>query len=286
MSKLGSRAFRLNFDIFNEYSLSLTPSSWKISNPAGLEISSSTSTAAFWWKPFHYGLDIDPFIAGEVKYIFRELYGWHQRRGLCKGNDHDFHNRFGKIYFLDLASRYFKTPGTFVGWGFGRERVVLDSDSSKVVAKSLSSGLTAAKKALFTSEVDSSRLDPSFPWYLQELIDSGFDITVFVCGESRFCFQRSREDLKSLDWRSEIDLSGPPKDEWTLIEFTSAENDALQRFCEAGNIAWGRIDFMRNGAGELVFLEFNANGQWVFLDYSGKHCLVDHVCEYLLAATE
>jgi hypothetical protein len=32
---------------------------------------------------------------------------------------------------------------------------------------------------------------------------------------------------------------------------------------------------------ELVFLEYNANGQWVFLDYSGEDGLVEAVCNYL-----
>ena len=33
---------------------------------------------------------------------------------------------------------------------------------------------------------------------------------------------------------------------------------------------------------DLVFLEFNANGQWVFLDYSGEDGLVKAVSKYLI----
>jgi hypothetical protein len=45
-------------------------------------------------------------------------------------------------------------------------------------------------------------------------------------------------------------------------------------------IDWGRIDFMELN-NELTFLEYNANGQWVFLDYRNEIGLVDEVVEYL-----
>ncbi len=38
---------------------------------------------------------------------------------------------------------------------------------------------------------------------------------------------------------------------------------------------------MRRG-GELVFLEYNANGQWVFLDYQQKYGLLRSVVKYLV----
>ena len=37
-----------------------------------------------------------------------------------------------------------------------------------------------------------------------------------------------------------------------------------------------------NSKDNLVFLEFNANGQWVFLDYTGEIGLVKTVANYLL----
>ena len=34
-------------------------------------------------------------------------------------------------------------------------------------------------------------------------------------------------------------------------------------------------------SGELVFLELNATGQWVFLDIENKYGLLSHVVEWL-----
>jgi hypothetical protein len=36
----------------------------------------------------------------------------------------------------------------------------------------------------------------------------------------------------------------------------------------------------------MLFLEFNANGQWVFLDYSGEDKLVKTVATYLIGTGE
>ena len=281
MSILENRAFRFNYDIFHEYEVSISPSGWKVSNPAGLTISSDLSTGAFWWKPFNYGLQIDKYVSSEVRYIFRELYAWHLRRGLVKGNPPDYHNLKGKLYFLEEASKHFLIPDSFVGWGF--KSIPAGFSGLPTVAKSLSSEPTSDKKALFTTEVDSSRLDPNYPWFLQTKIEASHDITVFVCGNKKFCFEKSRDKLRSVDWRLDIDFDSPVKDDWEMIEFTNTEKESLDNFCIQADIHWGRIDFMRSNEGRLYFLEFNANGQWVFLDYERKNSLVEHVCEYLLS---
>jgi len=280
MSFLGKKAFRLNYDIFNEYDVSISPKQWKITNPSGHSIDSEISTSAFWWKPFNYGIQFDKYISAEVRYVFKELYAWHLRRGITKGNPPDYHNKFGKIYFLDIASRYFAIPESFVGWGFGDKFKISKRPNS--VAKSLASEPTSDDKALYTTEVDVQKLDPNYPWFIQDKVDASHDITVFVCGEKKFCFEKSREMLKSIDWRLEINTDTTLFDEWTRVDFSVDEQNALNKFCIDAKINWGRIDFMRSKTGQLFFLEFNANGQWVFLDYERKHRLVEEVCEYLL----
>jgi hypothetical protein len=47
-------------------------------------------------------------------------------------------------------------------------------------------------------------------------------------------------------------------------------------------VEFGRYDFMTVGdTDDLVFLEFNANGQWVFLDPFDKHGLLDCLTNWL-----
>lgn len=230
---------------------------------------------AFFWKAFHATAHDESFIHEEVKYIFREIYSWCLVRGRVKGNPPDFHNRYGKLAILGLAKHFFKTPKTLVTWGFTQPPHLRPA-----VAKSLTSGLTTTNQALFTKEVDSSRLHPGYPWFIQEKIESNYDVTVFVCGNRLLGFKRYRGDLKGLDWRAELDFTGE-REEWLYRDLSESEKRGIWSLCHSLGVDWGRIDFMEDKHGELVFLEYNANGQWVFLDYHNKYGLLDAVVDYL-----
>jgi hypothetical protein len=278
VSRLGKTVFRFNYDLFKDYKLAFTSHGWTIENPAGHFISSETVTTAFWWKAFNfYLLDQEKFIEEEVKYVFREIYHWCRLRGLVRGNPHDYHNHMGKMNILSIAKNYFSTPKTLACFALAGKDML---EESKVVAKSFTSGLTTTNKALFTTEVDLQRLDPSYPWFLQELIISESDETVFVCGENLFAFRKSRANLKGLDWRKEQDFENLTSNDWSPFDLTSDEFRKTSAFLKNLGVNWGRLDFMRRGR-DLIFLEFNANGQWVFLDYQDKYGLLDTVVEYL-----
>jgi hypothetical protein len=154
---------------------------------------------------------------------------------------------------------------------------------SSIVAKSLSSALTNTKASLLTTEVDTSRLDPKFPWYLQEKVESDFDITVVVCGEKLFAYEKTRKNLKGLDWRGEQTFN-PNIREWDKLKLMQDEINNIKAFCSSIKVDWGRLDFMRRD-GELVFLEYNANGQWMFLDYHEEDGILPTVLDYLLPNT-
>jgi hypothetical protein len=279
VSEIGSsNVFRFNYDLFKDYALEFTPSYWSIKNPAGHSINSQNVTSVFWWKAFNFYIqDQEEFIIEEVKYIFREIYHWCRLKGLTKGNPHDFHNHMGKMNILNIASQHFKTPETLVTFKLaGLDKL----PKKKFVAKSLTSGLTTTNKAFFTSAVNIDQLHPDYPWFLQERLDSKVDITVFVCGDEYFAYYRDRSNLTGLDWRAEQDFENPLNKEWLRFYLTSEQNQSIADFNNALNINWGRIDFM-GSTNELIFLEFNANGQWLFLDYSGEDGLVRSVCNYL-----
>lgn len=279
ISELGvSNVFRFNYDLFNEYELEFKPDYWKITNPLGLTIDSNSITSCFWWKAFNfYLLDQENFIVEEVKYIFREIYHWCRLKGLTKGNPHDFHNHMGKINILSAASKFFKTPKTLTSFKLGG---VVELGDISLVAKSFTSGLTTTNKSLMTTAVTKESLHPDYPWFLQELVVSDSDVTVFICGDEMFAYSRDRSNLKGLDWRVEQDFSGDTK-EWMRFELNPKNYTAVSLLCKDLGVNWGRMDFMEVD-GEMVFLEFNANGQWVFLDYSGEDGLVKSVAKYLM----
>lgn len=277
VEELGEKVFRFNYDLFNEYELEFRPNFWEIKNPTGRTINSNTVASVFWWKAFSYYLtDQEAFIVEEVKYIFREIYHHCRLRGLTRGVPHDYHNHMGKMNILSIASRYFATPQTLATF---RLAGVDKLGTCPVVAKSFASGLTTTNKALFTTAVETKALHPDFPWYLQEQIESPADVTVFICGQDLFAFERTRTDLKGLDWRAEqtfdVDV-----EEWKPIILSHDECKSAWALCKDLGVDWGRMDLMRRDD-ELVFLEYNANGQWVFLDYQQKYGLLRSVINYL-----
>ncbi|AWW46165.1 hypothetical protein DPM18_04690 [Polynucleobacter paneuropaeus] len=221
----------------------------------------------------------ESLIVEEVKYIFREIYNNCERKNLVKGNRPDYHNYMGKMNILAVASRHFKVPKTLVTFGLSGVEIF---NGTQVVAKSLSSGTTATNEVLFTTQVSISNLSPSSPWFLQDLISSDADVTIFICGKSLFSFSRDRGDLEGLDWRKTINTSS--NKEWEWFPLSDSDKVATYNFCAELGVDWGRIDLMSTPDG-LIFLEFNANGQWVFLDYTGKYGLVDTVVEYLTPAS-
>ena len=269
--------FRLNLDDFRKYQFDFSSEYWSITNPVGLEIDSKNASACFWWKAFMYQLDPDLYVRDEIKLIAESLYSWFITRNMTKGNPPYLESSWGKLRQGDIARKYLKVPPQKVGWG---EDFLASFDSnSNWVAKSLSGTLINSEKALFTTDVSPAELDPSYPWYIQEKIESDSDITVLAAGQNLHAFEKSRADLSGIDWRQEQFRS---KTAWKPIDLPSQEQNAIWAFLKEMEVNWGRMDFMRNETG-LQFLELNPNGQWVFLDPRNEFGLLSAVAEYLEA---
>jgi hypothetical protein len=275
--RLGNKVFRFNYDIYKDYSLELSPHCWRIANPSGHAISSENVTSCFWWKAFNFPLENeDNYIISEVKYTFREIYSWCRLKNIVKGNPPDFHNQIGKINLLKIASAFFPIPDSLVTFKCAG---LPNLASSSIVAKSLATAQTDSKAVLLTTEVIPEQLNPSFPWFLQKKIQSDWDVTVFVCNDSLYAYAKSRKNLKGLDWRGEQSLDPSQKD-WIKFELTPIQMKAINNFCREISVKWGRLDFMKV-EDDLFFLEFNANGQWLFLDYDGSDGILVNVLKYL-----
>lgn len=278
VAKYGDGVFRLNYDLWKEYSFAFTPEGWKITSPSGNEITSETVTTAYWWKAFaYYQTDDDKLISAEVRYIFRDLYGWCVNKGLAKGNSIGYHDRYGKMTILGIAKKYFHVPETLATINLGG---VDRFSGMEIVAKSLSSEVSSENTVLMTTQVNVDQLHPKYPWYLQKIINSDWDVTVFYCNGNIFPFKRSRADLKSLDWRLDQKFDYKEK-EWFPLEISQKDKESILALSNDLSINFGRYDFMIDENGNLQFLELNANGQWVFLDLSNEYGLLDCVVDWL-----
>lgn len=278
----GEGVFRFNYDLWHQYSVLYTPEGWSIENPAGLKITDQTASACFWWKPLqYYPGNVDRAIKEEVKYFLRDIYGWFRVRGLAKGNSPNFHSEMGKVNILSVAKKYFPIPRSAYSVGL----IGLDEFSDKLIVKSLASAQSDDKTVLMTTSVPSiEALDPKFPWFIQDEIESSWDVTVFLCGRGLFAFKRSRADIDGVDWRTEQDFSQATQ-EWFPFDLSEENSKHLLSLASELGVDFGRFDFMsdRKSLESLFFLELNAAGQWVFLDIADRYGLVDAVVSWLKA---
>lgn len=278
VERYGSGVFRLNYDLLYDYDIAFTEDRWSIVSPSGLKLTSDDVTACCWWKAFHYwNPNVAKYPAAENRYLCRDIYGWCALHRTVIGNPPDFHNRLGKMTILGVAKRYFNVPKTLATVNSSGVETL---QGSRVVAKSLASETTEEKKVLHTTEVELERLHPKNVWYLQQVVESRWDITVFYCNGKCFGFRRDRSDLEGLDWRvaQSFDYS---QQEWFPIELETAFIDKLKNISSDLGLEFGRYDFMENADGQLLFLEVNANGQWVFLDIKDEYGLLDSVVAWL-----
>lgn len=267
--------FRLNLDDFRQYQFTFSNEYWEIKNPVGLAINSESASACFWWKAFMYQVDTDKYVKEEIKVFAESIYSWFVTRGINLGNPPYLEQAWGKFRQADVASKYMTVPPQYLGWG--KDFLSGFNHDKEMVAKSISGNLTESAKALFTTEVEPYSLDPSYPWYLQEKVESEVDITIQVVGDKLFAFEKSRGELVGIDWRKEQFTSQAP---WVQVTLPPDDESAIKQFLAEVGITWGRMDFLRE-SGELKFLELNPNGQWVFLDANNESGLLSAVASYL-----
>jgi D-alanine-D-alanine ligase-like ATP-grasp enzyme len=148
------------------------------------------------------------------------------------------------------------------------------------IVKSLSSAQVSDEKVMYTTRVDTSQLAfAGNPWLIQEYVRAEADVTVQIVGSTLHTFERIRTE-KTVDWRKE-QLDDIGKSVWKVLPLTRHQEHAIRDFIAVIQVEWGRIDLLRTSEGELVFLEFNANGQFAFLDIDDRHGLITSVAKYL-----
>ena len=89
-----------------------------------------------------------------------------------------------------------------------------------------------------------------------------------------------RSTLTRIDWRNQEDVFNLEQ-KWKPFSLTEKQRGAVSAFLHQIAVDWGRIDFLRRDS-KLVFLEYNGNGQFGFLDPKHEFGILDGVVEYLL----
>jgi hypothetical protein len=271
---LETRHLRVNLDQPSTWNFDATPTTWSLSSQ-GIEVKNTDVVHGWWWKAFLDDFPMERYIKAEIEYMTRELYHELVSKGCFVGNDFLHHEYRGKRYYLKAAGKFMRTPETLISQQ-GKRRLTSDD----VIVKSLAATPFTSEKVLYTTRVDQNRLDFSNPWFIQEWVDAEFDLTIQVVGNRMFPFQRNRVSDQTVDWRKEQKYSSKVR-EWFPAQLSRLETQQIRSFLDSEKLTWGRIDLLRTVAGELLFLELNANGQFGFLDPLNELELFSTVAKYL-----
>lgn len=278
-----SRVFRFDIDRPEDFAWDFSWRGFVISNLQEKTSIDSDSLSSFYLrKPMyitHFDIPSDGCLANwcreETDELFEDFFRDCESRGLTtiirSRNAH-----FGKLRQMQTARKHFKVARWHIFHGILPDEL----KNGRWVVKALTGTAIGKGKSLFVKEVDPSKLDLSYPWFLQEKIDGEDEVTVVYLEGRSFAYSYPRSAVKSSDDVRLATLEDPSP--WKPCELSPTEESAIQAFMSETGYRFGRFDFIRKD-GELWFLELNPNGQWAWLDPDDTDGLISSIASAIIA---
>lgn len=149
-------------------------------------------------------------------------------------------------------------------------RAMLQRHGGEIIYKPLQSGVSwhnaETTWACYTSTIQegdlvADELLAAVPGIYQEVIEKAFELRVTMIGERAFATKIDSQQTEKgkIDWRLAYD-------ELTMVPFEMPSKWLAQcrALLEALGLVFGCIDFIVTTTGELIFLEINEQGQFLF----------------------
>jgi hypothetical protein len=262
--------FRFNIDLFAHYEVRFNKSEFILEDPTGRNVSvHDPNIRLLWRKPFLESVtwpeatEVEPIVRGNLGAVLRTMVNVQLLAGKSLLVMPFQDGNLSKLQQLRDADDYFSVPDYEFSIGRSSEF------NGEAVTKPLRALSTRDNKNFYSTLVDASQLQRPFPWFLQDPVIEGADVTaVYIDGKSWFyecSFERSRDQI---DWRVEINFEGQsrwqPWREGDSAEMQQRVTSLMGRW----RLRYGRLDFIRDQYGTLWFLECNPNGQFGWLDDS------------------
>lgn len=271
--------FRFNIDKPEDYTWDFSWAGFEISNiKTGVTINSSTLSSFYLRKPMYFTVfDIpkDGCLANwcreETDDLFEDFYRECEFRHLTTVI-HSKNAHYGKLRQMLVAEKYFKVAK----WHIFHGALPLELTHGRWVAKALTGTAIGKGKTFFVKEVDPTKLDLSYPWFLQEKIIGEDEVTVVFIKGVLYTYRYPRSSMGVCDDVRKATIEDDSG--WSRCELTASEQAAIRGFMAETGYQFGRFDFIRKD-GELWFLELNPNGQWAWLDEDNKDGLISSIAE-------
>lgn len=179
-------------------------------------------------------------------------------------------NRIGtnKIRQLVLASEFgFNVPRTLFSSNPDRICDFLGSlDKSLCVHKTITPYISPDGKMKYTSIVDTATIRSCLsevracPGIFQQFVKSSFELRITVV-DSELFVAKVRKSSDEPDWRRDVGA-----DIYSRFVVPSKFQDSLLAFHRRLGLVYAAYDFVVDERGELIFLEVNPAGQWLWLE--------------------
>lgn len=271
--------FRFNIDLWKEYSWSIDADGYELRDPAGRICRESEVGAVYDRKVMFDPVRIDVPAAGsaeawlrnEVLLIWSGIKDLAVHKGKCALIHPSPKGTWYKMRQMRHASTYFNVPA----WQMLHAAPV--ELAGAVVCKTNGVEPMGKGQILTVNRIDATRLDNSFPWFLQEeIISATHDVTVAYVNGKLFASEIPRGG--STDCRIAAFNNTAS---WSPCELKSHEQEAICCMMRETGLSFSRIDFLRGADGALHFLEFNPNGQFVWMDIKNERgmlsCIADEI---------
>lgn len=284
LDRLGERYFRLNFDLWASYKVNVSPDSFRVSDPVGRQIDLPTTAKAYFRKPSRNlkGDSLPRPVVDEMWECLRALVRLLWRRNklvLVEPFCESF--RLDKLAQLELAARFFRVPRT----SFASGEMPADHEDRTVIKSMVRDW--SPTEGIFTTMVELDKLNPRFCWFIQDLVDASYDLTVVYVRGQQFAFAIQRSFLaSSVDWRTQETMgSGGQQLDWRRVHLGAELERQIEGFMAAADLHFGRLDFLWDGAEILHFCEVNPNGQFAWLDVDDQNGLLSAVAKEIAPST-
>lgn len=147
----------------------------------------------------------------------------------------------------------------------------------------------------YSAGLYTSKVEPGFcnddnplkwqPMIYQKLIEKSFELRIVVMGQSIFCAKIDSQNASGgeIDWRIVQNSNSLNMSHYELDEANKAK---ILKFMAQMGLVFGSLDVIIEPNGDMVFLEINEQGQFLFLEerVSGMH-LLDAFSDFCISAS-
>lgn len=285
MDSLGDRVVRINNDRPHDLEFTVAAGGFVIADAYGRRVDRQNLTTVVLRK----SAPVEQGEGGEALYARREhtraiegLLDWIERlMPRAMPMSHRAMSRATKFVSACVATEHFNVPDwifTSKPSGCALQRPVVKNLCGLPIAEA---GPDGKGTMLYVQEVCCTDLAEHWPWFLQEKVESRYDLTVLYLGGECHALRLDRSRFEGLDWRKFI---GTGVDEqWQPVVLPKAVSLRIGAYMREMDLSYGRLDFLytREDFGDLQFLEVNPHGQWAWMDLKKDRGIFDAMMRFL-----